>query len=60
VGCEPASLDYGIGLSASVEQAVDEAIRVVLDLVAGAEASGEEHHLIAKVKEGSHVPRNSG
>jgi hydrogenase maturation protease len=60
VGCEPASVDYGIGLSAPVAGAVDEAVRVVLDLVAGAAASGEEHHLTAKVKEGSHVPRNSG
>jgi hydrogenase maturation protease len=60
VGCEPASVDYGIGLSAPVGEAVDEAVRVVLDLVAGAAASGKEHHLVAKVKEGSHVPRNSG
>jgi hydrogenase maturation protease len=60
VGCEPASVDYGIGLSAPVQNAVDEAVRVVLDLVAGAAASGEEHHLVARVKEGSHVPRNSG
>ena len=59
VGCEPASVDYGIGLSAPVADAVDEAVRVVLDLVADATASGE-HHLVAKVKEGSHVPRNSG
>jgi hydrogenase maturation protease len=60
VGCEPASVDYGIGLSAPVEEAVGEAVRVVLDLVADAAASGEEHHLVAKAKEGSHVPRNSG
>ncbi len=36
VGCEPASVDYGIGLSEPVAAAVDEAVRVVLDLVAGA------------------------
>jgi len=39
VGCEPASTDPGIGLSAPVAAAVDEAVRVVLDLV---RAAGEE------------------
>jgi hydrogenase maturation protease len=34
VGCEPASVDEGIGLSGPVAAAVDEAVRVVLDLVA--------------------------
>ncbi|MGO9141374.1 MAG: hydrogenase maturation protease [Streptosporangiaceae bacterium] len=43
VGCEPASVDYGIGLSEPVEAAVDEAIRVVLDLVASA-GSGRLGH----------------
>jgi hydrogenase maturation protease len=33
VGCEPASVDYGIGLSPPVEAAVDEAIKVVLRLI---------------------------
>ncbi len=33
VGCEPASLDEGIGLSAPVAAAVPEAVRMVLDLV---------------------------
>jgi len=33
VGCEPASIDYGLGLSEPVAAAVDEAVRVVLDLV---------------------------
>jgi hydrogenase maturation protease len=33
VGCEPASTDEGIGLSAPVTAAVDKAVRVVLDLV---------------------------
>ena len=37
VGCEPASVDEGIGLSAPVTAAVDEAVRVVLDLVRAAE-----------------------
>jgi hydrogenase maturation protease len=33
VGCEPASIDERIGLSAPVTAAVDEAVRIVLDLV---------------------------
>ena len=33
IGCEPASIDEGIGLSPPVAAAVDEAVRVVLDLV---------------------------
>jgi hydrogenase maturation protease len=56
VGCEPASVDYGMGLSEPVRAAVDEAVRIVLDLVASAAASGEERHLVAK--EWSHVPRD--
>jgi len=60
VGCEPASLDYGIGLSEPVAAAVDAAVGVVQDLVAAAAASGEGHHLVAQAKEGSHVPRNTG
>ena len=33
VGCEPATVDYGMGLSEPVARAVDEAARIVLDLV---------------------------
>ncbi len=33
VGCEPASVDYGIGLSPPVTAAVGEAVRVVKDLI---------------------------
>ena len=33
VGCEPASTEPGMGLSAPVAAAVDEAVRIVLDLV---------------------------
>ncbi|HET7018196.1 MAG TPA: hydrogenase maturation protease [Streptosporangiaceae bacterium] len=33
VGCEPASVDYGIGLSEPVTAAVDEAVQVVLGLI---------------------------
>jgi hydrogenase maturation protease len=36
VGCEPASIDYRIGLSPPVAAAVDDAVRVVLDLVTAA------------------------
>jgi hydrogenase maturation protease len=36
VGCEPASVAEGIGLSEPVAAAVDEAARVVIDLVRGA------------------------
>jgi hydrogenase maturation protease len=40
VGCEPASTEEGIGLSAPVAAAVDEAVRIVLGLITAAE-SGE-------------------
>jgi hydrogenase maturation protease len=40
VGCEPASVDEGIGLTAPVAAAVDEAVRVVLGLVQ--DAAGEQ------------------
>jgi hydrogenase maturation protease len=36
VGCEPASVGYRMGLSEPVAAAVDEAVRTVIDLVAGA------------------------
>jgi hydrogenase maturation protease len=54
VGCEPAGIDYGMGLSAPVAAAVDEAVRVVCDLIANA---GDDHRLV--VKEWSHVPRDT-
>ena len=40
VGCEPANVDYGMELSEPVATAVDEAVQVVLDLVAEA---GRDH-----------------
>ncbi|HUD38714.1 MAG TPA: hydrogenase maturation protease [Streptosporangiaceae bacterium] len=40
VGCEPASVDYGIGLSPQVAAAVDEAVKVVLRLI-GADEGDE-------------------
>ncbi len=57
VGCEPARVNYGIGLSEPVAAAVDEAVKVVLDLVSGAAQSGEDHRLVTK--EWAHVPRDS-
>jgi hydrogenase maturation protease len=36
VGCEPANIDYGIGLSEPVTAAVDRAVQVVLDLIENA------------------------
>jgi hydrogenase maturation protease len=56
VGCEPASVNYGMGLSEPVAAAVDEAVQVVLELVASAAAS-DDHQLTAK--EWAHVPRDS-
>jgi hydrogenase maturation protease len=45
VGCEPASLEEGIGLSPPVAAAVDEAVRVVTRLVAsGAPGDGIQPH----------------
>jgi hydrogenase maturation protease len=40
VGCEPASVTEGIGLSEPVAAAVDEAARVVMDLVSGTGPAG--------------------
>jgi hydrogenase maturation protease len=34
VGCEPARVDYGMELSEPVAAAVDEAVRIVLDMAA--------------------------
>jgi hydrogenase maturation protease len=52
VGCEPATVDYGMGLSEPVAAAVDEAVRLVLDLIELARDSD--------MKEWSHVPRHTG
>jgi hydrogenase maturation protease len=72
VGCEPASIDYGIGLSDAVTAAVDEAVRVVLELVAaqygkreqqqgvgtmGAQSAGGRSQLF--MEGWTHVPRHS-
>ncbi|MFF4953493.1 hydrogenase maturation protease [Streptomyces chattanoogensis] len=42
VGCEPADLDEGIGLSEPVAAAVDEAVRLILRLVGGAEPAADD------------------
>ena len=42
VGCEPASIDERIGLSKPVTAAVDEAVRIVLDLVRAVGAGDAE------------------
>jgi len=53
VGCEPARVSYGMELSAPVAAAIDDAVRVVLDLISGAAAS-DQHALVTK--ERTHVP----
>jgi hydrogenase maturation protease len=56
VGCEPENADYGIGLSDPVAEAVDEAVRVVLDLVAAGDGQQAPKRLSGS--EGwSHVSR---
>jgi hydrogenase maturation protease len=72
VGCEPASVDYGMGLSDAVTASVDEAVQVVLELVAtgcgkreedqgataaGAQGTGGRSQLF--MEGWTHVPRHS-
>jgi hydrogenase maturation protease len=71
VGCEPASIDYGIGLSDAVTAAVDEAVRIVLELVATGCGERAEHQGASSGARGAdgrshlftegwtHVPRHS-
>jgi hydrogenase maturation protease len=68
VGCEPATVDYGMELSEPVANAVEEAVQVVLDLVAEAgrdhETPGAAGTLAAPAPETaeegvSHVPWHS-
>jgi len=56
VGCEPASVDYRMELSEPVTKAVDEAVRVVLDLVAEAGRGRQD----AAVPENPEVPETTG
>jgi hydrogenase maturation protease len=74
VGCEPASVEYGMGLSEPVAAAVDQAVTLVLGLLAAAAdgAQHQPHHSQAGVtpsggpgdllaEEGAaDVPRHSG
>src|SRR5262249_56037177 len=56
VGCEPASLDYGMELSEPVAKAVDAAVGVVMDLIAEADAarsSGEGASDVSRHTRGS-------
>ncbi|MDF3289605.1 hydrogenase maturation protease [Streptomyces silvisoli] len=53
VGCEPASVDEGIGLSAPVAAAVDEAVDLVLRLVR------DEQQCTAVVPDGTYPERNT-
>jgi hydrogenase maturation protease len=72
VGCEPASVDYGMSLSDAVTASVDEAVRVVLELVAtGCGKREEDQGVTAAGAQGTsgrsqlfmegwtHVPRHS-
>jgi hydrogenase maturation protease len=71
VGCEPASVDYGIGLSDAVAASVDEAVQVVAELAANGAAGWAEDQQAAVTgdrgngqselsAEGwAHVPRHS-
>jgi hydrogenase maturation protease len=57
VGCEPASVDYGMELSEPVANAVGEAVQVVLDLVAEAgRARDREPHEAAGTPAASPQP----
>jgi hydrogenase maturation protease len=64
VGCEPASVDYGMGLSEVVAAAVAEAAAVVVELVTGGNTAFGTQGADARSKlftEGwTHVPRHSG
>ncbi len=66
VGCEPASTEPGMGLSAPVAAAVDEAVRIVRGLVRTAQAAGSGGQAAEPAAEerttndegvGSNVPR---
>jgi hydrogenase maturation protease len=61
VGCEPASIEHGIGLSAPVAAAVDEAVRIVMRLVnSTAGATTHSTRATSSARERwSHVPRHT-
>ena len=56
VGCEPASLDYGMELSEPVAKAVDAAVQIVMDLIA---ESADKTASSAEEDGASHVPRHT-
>ena len=56
VGCEPASTEEGIGLSAPVAAAVGRAVNIVLDLARDAAAPEARDNQ----QRGIHVPRHTG
>ena len=56
VGCEPASLDYGMELSEPVAKAVDAAVQIVMDLIA---ESADKTASSAEEEGASHVPRHT-
>jgi hydrogenase maturation protease len=58
VGCEPATVDYGMELSEPVAKAVDEAVRVVLGLVAEAGRGRQDADSPGAGSPG--VPENTG
>ena len=60
VGCEPASVDYGMELSEPVATAVDEAVQVVLDLVAEAGRDHETTGAAGTPAAPAHAPGNHG
>ena len=61
VGCEPATVDYGMELSEPVAKAVDEAVRVVLGLVAEAGRGRQDADSPGAGSPGNpEVPENTG
>jgi len=58
VGCEPSSVDYGMKLSEPVAGAVDEAVQVILGLVAAAGRATTGHGTAAA--EDPEIPQTTG
>ena len=59
VGCEPASVGHGIGLSAPVAAAVDEAVRIVTRIVRDEAGAGRPTGQGDGEGKWSHVPRHT-
>jgi len=60
VGCEPASVEEGIGLSKPVAAAVDEAVRIILDLVRAAGTAGTAGADTGAISEDRHQADGDG